>query len=175
MSSRSGAHNAIDSGCPWMRRSICCQRAPECDVHCKLGSKEQWKSCCKNFNGPVVMRRHDHVHVAKSCVAPDCRTRPHPGQRPLWCHCPRFESSGHAALCPPCRSKTIPNSQSASETCRGNRILYKTEVRKSPASMQNSGFDGHTLNASGMRTEVGLAGRARLVQCHVLPEGVLGR
>ena len=93
---RSGAHKAIDSGCPWMRCSICCQRAPQCNVHCKLGSTEQWESCCKNFNGPVVMRCHNHVHVVKSCVAPYCRTHlsAHPGQRPLWCHCPGFESSG---------------------------------------------------------------------------------
>ena len=73
------------------------------DVHCKLGSKEQWEPCCKNFNGPVVMRRHDHVHVTMSCVAPHCRTRlsANPGHRPLWSQCPRFESSGneHAQLC----------------------------------------------------------------------------
>ena len=37
---RSGAHNAIDIGCPWMRRSICCRRAPGCDVHCQWGSKK---------------------------------------------------------------------------------------------------------------------------------------
>ena len=120
---RSSAHDAVDPGCSWLCRPVRCERAPKCDVHCQSGSTKQ-----RECRGPVVLRRHCHVDVAKSCVALHCHTHfgAHPGQRPL----------------------ELPHSQCASDTCRGKRRLSRITVLKSPASMRNSGFVGHTLDAS---------------------------
>ena len=48
----------------------------------------------------------------------------------------------------PHRLHATPHSQRTSVTCRGNLTLSKMMVRKSPASIRNSGFEGHPHNTS---------------------------
>ena len=65
----------------WM--SIYCQRAPQCDVHHKLGSNKTIGILLKELSLPLVGS---------------------PGQRPFWCYCPRRTL---------CRSNAIPHSSVA--------------------------------------------------------------
>ena len=54
----------------------------------------------------------------------------------------------HAARWRPVLSNRIPHSNTFSITCKNNLDLSRIRVLKSPASMRNSSFEEHTLNAS---------------------------
>ena len=159
------ADGIVHPGRSWLRCRVRSKGAAKGDVHRQLGTEEQRETCREHLCGPIIVRGHSKVHVAEFRVVSHGGPGLHSGARA------RVLPDRHAALWRPLLSSGTPHSQRTSVTCRGNLTLSKMMVRKSSASIRNSGFEGHPHNTSKCERKWA----ARLVQHCVLPEVVFGR